>query len=610
MPMTPNAEIKIGGSPIAEELKARRSRIEVEDHLILPDTFALYFHDPRHSIHDDRQRGSGSFLQQNGVQIGAEVAISAAASDEDQKELLIEGEVTCIEACYDEVNSYLVVRGYDKSHRMHRGKKTQAHVQKRDGDLVGEAARAAGIADGQVDDPGTQVEHFARLNLTDWELLQARAKATGREVLMRDGKLHFRKPTSASSAPSPAAPAGTDPLVLKFPDTLLSFNPRLTAPQYGKVEVRGWDPAKKEPIKPNPVDITSKSASLNDQPTQLAHVFGDSVFFQPTPFSVPAEVSDMAAALAEQIGSTFAEADGVSRGHPKLKAGTAVTVEGVSEEFKGKWTISGSRHVLSWDQAADEPYVTHLDMSGRQDRSLLGLTSGVSTNSPVGSDPRIYGVVIGLVVNTEDPIKLGRVKVKYPWLPDPNESDWARVLQPGAGKKRGMIATPEVDDEVLVAFEHGDQRRPYVIGNLYNGKDKPSSAEADPLTREGGKAAVEGYVSRSGSRLIFHDKGGDEYVLLRTGPDSGNPKVLLKLDKKNTTIELTSDGEIKIKAGAKPITVQGDAKITIEAKQDVEVKAGTSMKLEATASLELKAAAVKIEGTGPVEVKGAVVKLN
>ena len=83
-------------------------------------------------------------------------------------------------------------------------------------------------------------------------------------------------------------------------------------------------------------------------------------------------------------------------------------------------------------------------------------------------------MVNALVSNIDDPDELGRMKVTFPWLGDKSESHWARVAVPGAGNERGVLIMPEVGDEVLVAFDHGDPRLPYVIGGLYNGKDKPA----------------------------------------------------------------------------------------------------------------------------------------
>ena len=87
---------------------------------------------------------------------------------------------------------------------------------------------------------------------------------------------------------------------------------------------------------------------------------------------------------------------------------------------------------------------------------------------------RIYGVVVGIVTaNQGDPDGLGRVKVRFPWLASDAESAWARIATLMAGNKRGSFFLPEVEDEVLVAFEHGDLRYPYILGALWNGKDKP-----------------------------------------------------------------------------------------------------------------------------------------
>ena len=91
------------------------------------------------------------------------------------------------------------------------------------------------------------------------------------------------------------------------------------------------------------------------------------------------------------------------------------------------------------------------------------------------------GVTIGIVTNNHDPEGLGRVKLKLPWLSEDIETHWARVATPMAGNGRGLYVLPDVDDEVLVAFEHGMVEFPYVLGSLWNGKDTP------PETNEDGK---------------------------------------------------------------------------------------------------------------------------
>ena len=97
------------------------------------------------------------------------------------------------------------------------------------------------------------------------------------------------------------------------------------------------------------------------------------------------------------------------------------------------------------------------------------------------ADNTIHGVVIGLVTNNNDPQNLGRVKVMFPWLSDNLESDWFRVASPMAGAGRGIMFMPEVDDEVLVAFEHGNPQRGIVVGSLWNGKDKTPIPVGDAI---------------------------------------------------------------------------------------------------------------------------------
>jgi len=95
---------------------------------------------------------------------------------------------------------------------------------------------------------------------------------------------------------------------------------------------------------------------------------------------------------------------------------------------------------------------------------------------------RIYGVVVAVVTNNDDPEKLGRVKVKFPWLSDKNESSWARMLTPLAGQQRGFYHLPEPNDEVLVAFEFGDINRPIILGALWTGANIPADTNKKKLT--------------------------------------------------------------------------------------------------------------------------------
>ncbi|HEV8320869.1 MAG TPA: phage baseplate assembly protein V [Myxococcota bacterium] len=116
---------------------------------------------------------------------------------------------------------------------------------------------------------------------------------------------------------------------------------------------------------------------------------------------------------------------------------------------------------------------------------------------------RLFGVYTGIVTNNQDPDNRGRVKVRFPWLSDADESWWARVTTFYAGKGRGSYFMPEVEDEVLVVFEHGDFSFPYVVGSVWNGVDKvPGPGNAD------GQNNVKHVELRTGHKVIFDDTDG------------------------------------------------------------------------------------------------------
>jgi uncharacterized protein involved in type VI secretion and phage assembly len=197
---------------------------------------------------------------------------------------------------------------------------------------------------------------------------------------------------------------------------------------------------------------------------------------------------------------------------------------------------------------------------------------------------RISGVVVGIVTNNQDPEGLGRVKVKFPWLSDEDESGWARVAVPMAGKDRGFFFLPEVEDEVLVAFEHGDMNSPYVVGALWNGKDTP------PLKNDEGKNHVRLIQSRSKHVIKLNDEEGKETIeIIGKGA-----KESIVIDAAKNTITITSDKDIVIAAGKG--TIKLDA-------QKIEIKSSAETKIEAGAGLDLKAKAT-------LNIKGATVNIN
>ena len=170
---------------------------------------------------------------------------------------------------------------------------------------------------------------------------------------------------------------------------------------------------------------------------------------------------------------------------------------------------------------------------------------GLDAFIPQNQDNRFYGVTIGVVTNNKDPDKLGRIRVRFPWLSDREESAWARLLSPMAGNDRGFYCLPEIDDEVLVAFEHGQVEFPYILGALWNGKDKP------PGHNDDGKNNQRLIKSRSGHVIILDDTEGEEKIIIR---------------------DKTAKNEIVIDSKTNAMTIKVEQNLNIETKGNISLK--------------------------------------
>ena len=202
---------------------------------------------------------------------------------------------------------------------------------------------------------------------------------------------------------------------------------------------------------------------------------------------------------------------------------------------------------------------------------------------------RIEGIVLGIVTKNQDPEKVGRVKIKFPWLADSDESYWARVATVMAGKDRGTFFLPEVDDEVLVAFDHGDINHPYVLGALWNGVDKPPETNAD------GKNNIRKIRSRSGHEIIFDDNDEQKKEKIEIHTKAGHT-ILLDDSAGAEKIEIkdkTNNNKITIDSVQNSINIESAMQLKIKANV-VEIEGTTSLTLKSNAALTIQGLPVKI----------------
>jgi uncharacterized protein involved in type VI secretion and phage assembly len=349
------------------------------------------------------------------------------------------------------------------------------------------------------------------------------------------------------------------------------------AEQVDEVNVKGWDPTKMQAIvgRASSGVLYPKIGESKDG-AQFAQTFGNGKkIVVDQPVVDQAEANTLAQARLNESSGAFVAADGVALRRPDLQAGKVVDIKALGQRFSGKYLITSATHTFS-----PEGFSTHF--------SVRGSRTGLLTDELAKVEPmdRWPGLVIALVTNTDDPKDWGRVKLKFPWLAEDVESDWARVIGIGAGPEAGFFAVPQVNDEVMVAFVHGDFNQPVVIGGLWNGKHKiPKAARDAP---KGKKPQLRSWHSTNGHRIVL---------------DDNQPKMIEIVTTDGRSITLSDkDKKITIKTQNATLILE-DQKVSVEATTEVNIKAGTNLKIEASGNLDIKA-------NGQLNLKGAMVNIN
>jgi phage baseplate assembly protein V len=199
---------------------------------------------------------------------------------------------------------------------------------------------------------------------------------------------------------------------------------------------------------------------------------------------------------------------------------------------------------------------------------------------PGSREARLYGVGVGVVTNNQDPEGQARVKVRCPWLGEAHESFWARLVTPMAGPGRGLYLLPEVDDEVLVAFEHGSPDSAFVLGALWNGVDRPPERGHDRRT----------LVSRSGHVIRMDDTQGKERVEI---------------------VDRSGACRIVIRTAEQAITIEAEGDVAITASHGKLTLSGAGVEINSTAGITMEGAQrVEVSASGPLVLKGATVDIN
>lgn len=533
----PHFYIRIGGDLATDEMQ-HIQELTIESSLHMPDVATLILRDPTPLIQgqsayrftDDRK---GKFVN------GQDMTITIKVED-NQEENVFDGEIVEVESQLMQHGQRLVVRAYDRLHKLSRGTHTRTFQNCTDMDVVKKIAGSVGLS-AKVGPASYVHDYIIQSNQTNLDFLRDRASKLG-YLLYVDGKDLHCEPMGSQGHAGP----------LQWGVNLIEFSPRMSSLDQARSTLSsGWDPQRKQRVE-GKVDKGSgepEVAARGEEDLSEPYFKTDEVVRHERLAEHHAKGS------ADERRQKVIEASGVAGGHPKMTAGMTVDVDGVSDRYSGKYTLSAVTHQFRTESG----YTTEFTVSGGRAPDIAQTLAGKHEAK------KQYGFVIGIVTNNEDPKQQGRVKVKFPWLSEKDESDWARVASVGGGKKRGIEWIPEVEDEVLIGFEMGDMHHPYVIGGLWNGKDEPPEPTSKVV--KGGKTIRRVMYSRLGHKIILDDSDDKPHILIE---------------------DKTGENFIKIDSKTNDLTISVQGKIDINAQKGVNIDAGS----------------------GDVVVKGTNIKLN
>ena len=521
--------ILVDGTELPEDLGKRIREVRILSYLRLPDMCTLSI------VYQKGKEGEDQPIDSHPFDIGKSLEVKLGARDQLTTTSLFKGQVVSQELNFGAGGVELMVRGFDRSHILIRARKVRTFQNQTTSDIVSKVLGEAGFS-AQCDSSGDPHEFMAQDNETDWDFIWRLAERVGFEFVVQDTNAYFRKPTA------------DNPIALQWPQTLRSFSPRVTATQQAQqVTLSAFDPKAKQAI-----DVSASSpnqvARIGVERSSVAGAFdGADIHIATEPVMSQSEGQGVAQALLDNLANGYIAAEGVSDGNPNIRAGTCVQVSGLGQKFSGLYRVAAATHILR----GGATYETHFANSPAH--TLLGSVGGDRAS---GSGGPVFGaqLVVGLVTNNDDPDNMGRVRVQYPSLGPDAEGGWASIASVSAGNARGVMMLPVVGEEVLVGFEHGDTRRPYVLGSLFNGTDLPG----DDLTQ-----------NQDGSFALLSDQ-----KIVATAKDAMNLTTKQSLTvsadqnisetaQQSYTIE-SQQGDISIKADMGNVTIEGTQSVTIK----------------------------------------------
>ncbi|MFF8942172.1 phage baseplate assembly protein V [Streptomyces sp. NPDC014864] len=531
----PRFGIRVAGLTMAAELTDHVMGLTVETSLDLAGSFALTLRNPDNRLLDSPLLDPGKTVE---IHLGYGNDLVPAFL----------GEIAAVEPSFPQSGPPTVqVSGYDKSYRMRRGLPEPTEYTFVNDSVV--AARIA-VENGLVPvvDPTPGLKEKIVQVESDMAFLKDRARRYHFDVYVEWDRLHFQFPRPQTAAH-----------VLERGRNLSSFSPRLSASAAAGLQaVRGYNQELAQTIHglalAADLDVGGLTERLGSAAADLVLALARKGIRRQV-LDNPLDAKTLAESLLAELLEGMYEGSGSCAGIPGLTAGQYIEIRGVGSRFSGTYRLRKVTHRLD-----DSGFMTEFSISQGGHSSLLGvLREQLAEEPPPNRTEPFYGVVLAVVEDNHEvaavppQAPLGRVKVSYPGLSDRFTSGWAPCVRPMAGRGTGCYWLPEPGDQVLVAFEHGDLGRPYVIGGLWNADQPPPASNAD------GANNTRVIRSRAGHSITFDDSDtGGELVV----KDGGRGSTIV-LNAADGSLTLSAAGDLTITAGGSVTLAAGGTKLTV-----------------------------------------------
>jgi phage baseplate assembly protein V len=412
--------LEVNGEALPQEMASTLEDIQVQRRLSQPSRCELTFRADR-----DRMSDLGS------IAVGVRIRITVTPTSQ----LLFDGEVTSIEYEYEPNAAEVVrVRAYDALHRLRKRQPVKVHVQVTPQDLAQDLVSDLGLTV-EADEPGPVIPRIIQHRQSDFEMLVEESRRVGLYLTLRENVLQLVTLEGSGDAIS-----------LELGSSLFEVRVELNGEQACRsVTARGWDASR---VEAHEGTVSGARTGRSIQAAAGPESFGEGGERTLTGESFPDDGHAEAVAQAELDIRTAREAtlSGVAEGNALLAPGARIDVSGIADAFEGQYVLTSVKHTLN-----------------RQS----GFVSEISTEAPaLDRRSKSASVAWGRVTRVDDPENFGRVQVALPAMGEV-ETGWMGVLAPGAGSGKGVVALPDVGDQVLVLLIEGDPSLGVVLGGLY-----------------------------------------------------------------------------------------------------------------------------------------------